>query len=606
MATELINSASDEYIHVLLSADSNVCYVVPKYQREYSWNKYQWEELIQDIQEEPEGRGHFLGTIICINTTINVVQENRLELVDGQQRMTTLSILLTAIYAHLSKFKSQLLDDEDYQQKWFNLRSRLVKNDQPRLRLQVQGRNAADYTWLLKSVGLIKDPKITQPHYWGVRRVAKAYYFYLGVLQAQLDELPEDEKLAHLFDLVDRVADSVLVKLEVKDHASAFTLFESLNNRGLELSPIDLIKNSLLARADNEGADHLDEAYHRWMGILAYLGPSATEQERFLRYYYNAFEPVPMDGMAVPIATRSNLIRLYEEFLDDGVDAFLDKLEVAAHEYGRVIGTVDDADEGGQFERMATRLQRAQGAPGNALLLYLLVQQDELGIAEDDVTDVADSLVRFFVRRNLTGFPATYELQRLFKSIIRDIAHLSGAPVLERIDSALREKSASDEMFRESLSGPIYEDNADMCRFILTALAEEAQTNETHVDLWERAGSGSKQYYVFTIEHIFPQGENIPPAWVDMMGGAEAAADTRDSHVHRLGNLTLTGYNSSLGAKSFKEKRDRMDSKNRPVGYRNGLALNADLRDATSWSRESIDLRTEKLVGQIMRLFSLK
>lgn len=606
MATELINSASDDYVHTLLSADSNVRYIIPKYQREYSWGKFQWEDLILDLQEEEHGRGHFLGTIICINATVNATQETRLELVDGQQRMTTLSILMCALVKLLSDDLSSLSEDHEQLQKWLNLRSRLVKDARPRLELQRQNDNDADYRWLLKDCGLLKDPELRQPSYWGVRRIAKAHRFFKSALCAQIAKLNSgEEQRAHLFDMVDRVCNSVLVKLEVKDHASAFTLFESLNNRGMELSPIDLIKNSMLMRADREGSAAVDRAYSRWMSILSDLGPSAAEQERFLRYYYNAFDPVPKETTATPDATRSNLIRLYEEFLNLGVDSFLEKLEAAAHQYGRIIDTVSD-DKSSRLASATTRLQRAQGASGNALLMYLLVRQTELKLTEDDVADVADTLTSFFVRRNITSLPATYELARLFKNLIRDIRELRGrAAILPAISATLRERSSGDATFVEALNGPVYAENNEMTRFILTALEERAQTNEFRGDLWERVPSGESERYLWTIEHIFPQGENIPDAWIEMMGGQEVAREAHEQHVHRLGNLTLTGYNSSLGTKSFAEKRDRTDKEGRPVGYRNGLVLNLGLREADTWGMPQIERRTEDLVGQVMGLFPL-
>jgi hypothetical protein len=113
--------------------------------------------------------------------------------------------------------------------------------------------------------------------------------------------------------------------------------------------------------------------------------------------------------------------------------------------------------------------------------------------------------------------------------------------------------------------------------------------------------------FVWTIEHIFPQGDNIPAPWVTMMaqGDPGRAKALQESHVHKLGNLTISGFNSALGNKNFADKRDRTDNKGRPVGYKNGLRLNAELATATSWSVEQIDARTTLLVDQVMRLFAL-
>lgn len=134
-------------------------------------------------------------------------------------------------------------------------------------------------------------------------------------------------------------------------------------------------------------------------------------------------------------------------------------------------------------------------------------------------------------------------------------------------------------------------------------VAEQGMTKETWVDLWKYEG----KLFVWTIEHIFPQGDNIPASWVTMIadGDPKKAKTIQETHVHKLGNLTISGFNSALGNKSFKDKRDRTDSKSREVGYKNGLKLNAELATAEGWSVAQIDTRTTTLVDQVMSLFAL-
>lgn len=126
-------------------------------------------------------------------------------------------------------------------------------------------------------------------------------------------------------------------------------------------------------------------------------------------------------------------------------------------------------------------------------------------------------------------------------------------------------------------------------------------TRETKVDLWRQ----EKNRFVWTIEHILPQGENLPTAWQEMLGGEELAAKAQEEHKHRLGNLTITAYNSNLGNKSFVEKRDRKDSKGRYIGYRNGLALNAELATRDSWTGDDIENRTRELASRVLSRFPL-
>ena len=155
---------------------------------------------------------------------------------------------------------------------------------------------------------------------------------------------------------------------------------------------------------------------------------------------------------------------------------------------------------------------------------------------------------------------------RLFMSIIEQLVGTTGDAIVGTIYDRLLAISAPDEIFRQKLEGSIYEENSGVTRFILCALAEQQITRETLVDLWRFE---SKQF-VWTIEHIFPQGENIPTSWVTMIadGDTQKAREFQQSHVHRLGNLTISGFNSSLGNKSFEDKRDRTDKQNRFVGYK--------------------------------------
>jgi len=133
----VIKSVVDAPVFNLLSAQDTVVYEIPKYQREYAWSKQQWDELFDDLLEEDDtSSGHFLGTIICINRTSNATQESVLELVDGQQRLTTLSILMAAIHKVLTDHADRL--DEDGRVELNLLRRQLILKDPTRLRVRPQ------------------------------------------------------------------------------------------------------------------------------------------------------------------------------------------------------------------------------------------------------------------------------------------------------------------------------------------------------------------------------------------------------------------------------------------------------------------------------------
>ena len=247
-------------------------------------------------------------------------------------------------------------------------------------------------------------------------------------------------------------------------------------------------------------------------------------------------------------------------------------------------------------------MSRAQGAPSYVLLLFLLSEAHGRKVSEDETEQVVKLLIDFFVRRNLTGFPQTYALPKLFMSIIEKLDQSVEESTIDIIADALSKESASDEVFLEYLSGPVYEDNVDVTRFLLTRLAEAGMTKENKQDLWAR----ESKRFIWTIEHILPQGDNLPDSWQEMLGGPDIAADVQATHVHKLGNLTISGYNSSLGNKSFLEKKNRTDSKGRAIGYRNNLNLNVDVVSADDWTAENIEARTLRLSKEILATFPLR
>jgi hypothetical protein len=364
----------------------------------------------------------------------------------------------------------------------------------------------------------------------------------------------------------------------------------------MPLTPVDLIKNHLLAESERNGEGSLDETYARWSEMLRNLGDNYANQERFLRHYYNALKADLPSVTNAPLATRPLLIRIYESLVEQNISAFLDGILPASDIYGRITGV---HPQDAKLDRAFQQLARAQGSPSYMLLLWLMTKRNDLGIDDNQIAEVTDLLTNFFVRRNLTGHPQTYSLPRMFMEIIEKI--LCEDDVVKVVRQELLNISADDESFRRRLTGPIYDENSDVARFILATLAEDEMTKETMRDLWQL----EHRHYVWTIEHILPQGTNLPQAWVDMLGGSAAAAETQTTHVHRLGNLTITGYNASLGNKSFEEKKNRLDSKGRSIGYRNGLPLNADLIDLDSWTANEIDDRTERLAHRAMQRFEL-
>ena len=594
----MINSVYAYPISTLLNGDNNIVYHIPRYQREYSWGKAHWESLFDDLLDNDPG--YFLGSIICINQSTDSLASQQLELVDGQQRMTTVSLFLAALYSSLKDDRDQL--DEDQNMDFMALKYRLMhkKSNQTRLELQKQNSNFQDYQAILSRIGLLED--IEPLSNAGNRRVFKAYRYFQQRIESFCES--SNDTVEARFQLLNSINQSVLVKIEVNSHSDAYVLFESLNNRGAPLTAIDLIKNKLLAEVGKINQEKIDPAFDKWKRLLDYLTDDYAIQERFFRHYYNAFQNELRQITKIPFATRSKLMKIYEKLINHDVFGFLQDITVAGSCYSQIIGETE-LQNLPTLEKPLEDLEHIQGAPSYILLVFLWIKKDDLGLEEQQLKQVIQILVKFFVRRNLTDTPPTRDLDRLFVSIITNIndGNLSGQALVDQVRASLVSVSTSLDDMESALKGDLYIDNAAVARFVLCALEETSMTRETTIDLWKL---DKHKKYVWTIEHIFPQGENIPMHWVDMIaqGDKDLANEYRDKYVHQLGNLTISGFNSALGTKSFIDKRDRVDKQGRQVGYKNGLTLNRTLADKDKWSIEDIQYRTGLLASRVMELFA--
>lgn len=609
----MINSVEDPTVANILSTDMLKIYDIPRYQREYTWNQRDWANLYDDITQNDAG--YFLGSFIVVNGTVDSKRDTiHYEVIDGQQRLTTLSLFLAAVYARIMEHKDSIDDDmmlDDIRP----LRNRLIlKSDKSKTRVipQVQNHNLEDYRWILKEhIGL--DAVMQKPKFLGLRKMSKAFNYFYDRLGEDVEGRDGIECVRCLLDICRLVCSAVVVQITVDSHADAYTLFASLNNRGVPLSAVDLIKNMLLGKVTGVDDEQLDYYFERWQEVLHNLGDDYKTQERFFRQNYDAFRRevnkpfIGESGSQLPlgsVATRSNLLKIYEKRMeaDDGALKVLDELTENSALYSKIIG-LDQESPDSELSHQLLELSRAQGVASYLMLLFLFKKQNQLELKDETLALLVKLLVCFFVRRNLTDTPPTRDLERLFISICESLESegLKGIAAAGYIKKRLVDVSASDASFKERLEGPIYDVNPDMTRYILTVIASPSVTKEMK-PLWERYASGN---YVWTIEHIFPQGKNIPDEWVKMVadGDMSKAIEVQEKQVHTLGNLTITGYNSKLSNMPFVTKRDRKDVYGANVGYRNGLNLNDELVNTDTWTSEQIQERTDKLVGLTLKAF---
>jgi len=632
-------NATDPSLANILQIQGNLeHYHVPKYQREYTWGKTEWEQLLEDI--EVNDPGYFMGSIICIddNHELGPGESRVYEVVDGQQRLTTLSLLLMAIYKAYLVFEDELTEEndeeefEDYKLRLSNIRKQLIhkkntinksetgyfkeKDKYCFLRVQpsTQRANYNDYLHLLAELGLLKGNFNSK--FCGIRRISKAFFFFY-------DHLPEN--IEDLNELLHKINSLKFIHIAVSSSSDAFTLFESLNNRGVPLSVMDIIKNKLLANLEKQHKMNIDTAYDKWQSLLEFL-PEYQEQERFLRHYYNAFKVYPdVKIEKYTRATKSNLIKIFEQFIKKNSQNLFDDLIEKAEIYNYFIQP-ENFDDDNQTNSLID-LKRIGSAPSYLLLLYLFSLESKFFIERDKCLDeVLAFLVKYYIRRNITDFPNTRDLDAINIEIIENcqISLDNGKKLNSKIiiDFLIKGKGkpADIEKLKEGLEDNLFYYNSGMARYVLAKLDEVTHSREYKPDLWAR---NEKGLLVWTVEHIFPQGNNIPKHWIDMIanGDKTKAQEIQENWVHCLGNLTLSGYNSQLSNASFDKKQDLHQNKKFlgykiNIGYKNGLSLNniefkykrktTNLGKIKEWTEKSIESRNDTMVDTLLKLFAFE
>lgn len=272
-----------------------------------------------------------------------------------------------------------------------------------------------------------------------------------------------------------------------------------------------------------------------------------------------------------------------------------------------------------EFKTTFKNFRNANATSAFTLLLYLLRNQIVFGFDDTQLLDLFELTLKFFIRRNLTNNPSTGALPQILMNIIERINQLDKknfADVRKILLDEYQNKTSSNEAVKEILYGDIYDTIRDIARYLLCSLCKFEDKNEKKfIDLWEK----KDDKYIWTIDHILPEGNkdatNTPNEWIEMIKQGDVKyKDYSNEQVytlvkdyrHKIGNLTMTGYNSSLGNKKFFGKKDKYDSKGEKVGYNNGLSLNKYVYAQSAWYISNIVERTKDLADEIIASLEIK
>ena len=536
-------------------------YQVPLYQRTYSWQQAQLERLWDDIVklaadrvDEP-GATHFIGSLVLApSPSIGPAGVAQYLVVDGQQRLTTLSILLIALRDHQAENDDPTHRDRVNEQflinKW--------KSESRRLKLSPTQADRAAYIACLDST----------PDAGGADRVGAAYRFFLTRLQT-VDDPDDPADIQRLEDAV--ISGLSLVSVTAQGGDNVYRIFESLNNTGLRLSQGDLIRNYMFMRLPTR-AEIVYESL--WLPMQAELDSQQLEELFWLDLAQSSSRAKQTE---IYSAQQKRLEKIRDEA---GIEAEIARFARLAALFRLILNPEREHDA--EVSRRIRRLSEWGTTTVRPLLLYLLQRRADGSASSVQVARAMQYIESFLVRRLFIG-RATTGLNRVLMGAVTELP--GDATVDDAVQGYLstgRKYYASDaEMSAGIKSIPFYLNGRPYQRSLILRWLEESYDSKEPVGV-DR----------LTIEHVLPQ--TATPSWKNMLQEdlkeGELLDEEYESVLHTLGNLTLTGYNAPLSNRPFSEKREML--------RRSGLAMNQEIAEQEQWSRPQILARAEALAAR--------
>jgi predicted transport protein len=535
-------------------------FIVPIFQRDYSWGTKHCHQLWEDILRvgtDPQAKGHFLGSVVYIAAEDNSASITRWLVIDGQQRLTTLTLLLLALRDHLAAHSesSEELPSVDAIDDYYlrnrharaDRRSKLMlrRSDNEQLQALIDGKADAD------SLG----------------RVRENYRYF----RTQLDRASLEAVFAGVKKLV--VVDVCLTRGQDDPQM----IFESLNSTGLDLSQSDLIRNFVLMRLDDESQTGLYEEHWRPME-LAFGARFSAEFDRFVRDFL---------VLKLRPSKQFRADQIYQQFRAYFVGPLGagDAREVLAemHRHAGYYARFSLGQETSAVLAEPVRRLRALVEVAAPLMLVLYDCYERAGSLPSAELREAVELLESYVFRRVVCDMQTRSLYQIFATLAYRVQQ--NAP-LRSLKVALfratpQRRFPTDHEFRDALE----------TRDIYAMRNKHYLLDRLENDSKERIDTTN-----FSVEHVLPQNPDLNQAWREMLGADWGA--TQEAWLHRLGNLTLTGYNPEYQDRSFQEKKEMKD------GFHDSpLRLNRFVREQVRWTASEIEARGRKLSEQALTVW---
>ena len=519
-------------------------FIIPIYQRTYTWTEDQCEQLWNDITrvaKNPDVRSHFIGSIVYTeeNPSSTITDVSRLLVIDGQQRLTTLMLLLAAF--------AESLKDADGDTKPSKIRSYFLFNSEEsgdkRYKLIL---TKSDKETL---IGILEGRQIQNVH----SNLAGNFRYF----QNKLAENETDPDTLYLgickLSMVDIALDG--------NYDNPQLIFESLNSTGIGLGQADLIRNYVLMGLDKEMQERIYENF--WHPTEEDLATSEDPEE---------FDWFMRDYLTIRTGKISNIDDVYSNFKEyfaqvNSVEKLMKDIRYLSLFYRRIALEEDEPDA--DLKQIIHDINELKVNVAYPFMIEAYADYDEKLISKDEILEIFSMIEGYVFRRAMCDIP-TNSLNKTFANLMREVDKVQ---YVESFKAVLCTKSGykrfpTDKEFSDRFVTKDIYNTTKIRKYLLRKLENQGRKE------WARVEN-------YTIEHIMPQNRNLSQEWKDALG--QDWKEVHEKYLHTAGNLTLTGYNPDMSDKPFLEKRDMKG------GFADSpLRLNRDLAQCDHWDGPAI------------------
>lgn len=543
-------------------------FIIPLYQRNYDWKEENCNQLFEDLMKlhYSQRKSHFFGSIVWKNRPDT---EDKY-IIDGQQRITTVSLILIAlvnatkqgaITANNTKLVDKIFNRyivDEYQTDERKVRLKPIKND-------MQAFDALIYK---SEKQYIKESNVTRNY----------KFLYDKIIRCGLT----------LDDILKAIERLEIIEIQLGTEDDAQLIFESLNSTGLDLSEADKIRNYLLMSLSPDEQEDLYTRFWHPIEIETKYNPSP-----FLRDFLTMEQ-----GKIGKIDKIYFIFKEYAESKDISRAALLEYLYHFAHIYSQI----DNAQIGSKkLNQKINQLRTLDSTIAYPFFMPFLDYAEQQSMSEDEIYKVINIIETYWARRIICNMPSN-SLTNIFATLHRDIlktmdkaekgnlstyADILVYILLKKGRSAIF--PSDEEIATEFAARQVYKMPTSQRTFIIERL-ENQDSVERHDIIKDLAEKN------ITIEHIMPQ--TLSEKWKTDLGSDWERI--HQQYLHTMANLTLTGYNSQYSNLSFDEKRD-MENGFRDSAYR----LNNDVKNCVQWTEKEILKRQQTLLKVIFKLWPM-